>query len=149
MVRSETLILSEKILPQPFFRQVDAHNVKKMSPLGVISISFVSSLLNSKTSELMYSVAMNLKTCVTATIYGKSLRMSGAAKRVSTGGEIVNLMSVDVQRFMDLLPFLYMLWSVAHPLAFSAAAQMRELRKARLITSRLSVVASPSAIRMK
>ena len=31
----------------------------------------------------------------------KSLKMSGAARKESTVGEIVNLMSVDVQRFVD------------------------------------------------
>ena len=45
-----------------------------------------------------------------STIYKKSLLMSGAAKKESTVGEIVNLMSVDVQRFMDLLPYINMLW---------------------------------------
>ena len=37
--------------------------------------------------------------------------MSGAARKESTSGEIVNLMSVDVQRFVDLLPYLNMIWS--------------------------------------
>ena len=37
--------------------------------------------------------------------------MSGAARKESTAGEIVNLMSVDVQRFVDLLPYLNMIWS--------------------------------------
>ena len=30
---------------------------------------------------------------------------------MSTVGEIVNLMSVDAQRFMDLLPYLHNIWS--------------------------------------
>lgn len=41
----------------------------------------------------------------------QSLVITNSAKRSSTVGEIVNLMSVDAQRFMDLVNFLNMLWS--------------------------------------
>ena len=37
--------------------------------------------------------------------------MSSKARREKTVGEIVNLMSVDAQRFMDLLPYLHVVWS--------------------------------------
>lgn len=37
--------------------------------------------------------------------------MSNKARKDSTLGEIVNLMSVDAQRFMDLMPYLNVLWS--------------------------------------
>ena len=39
----------------------------------------------------------------------KSLKMSVASKKESTVGEVTNLMSVDVQRFMDLVPYLNMI----------------------------------------
>ena len=35
--------------------------------------------------------------------------MSVASKKESTVGEVTNLMSVDVQRFMDLVPYLNMI----------------------------------------
>lgn len=41
----------------------------------------------------------------------QSLVITNSAKRSSTIGEIVNLMSVDAQRFMDLTMFLNMIWS--------------------------------------
>ena len=37
--------------------------------------------------------------------------MSSSARKESTVGEIVNLMSVDAQRFMDLTTYINMLWS--------------------------------------
>ena len=58
----------------------------------------------------MFVVGMNLRTSLISTIYRKALRMNSAAKKDSTVGEIVNLMSVDAQRFMDLIPYLNMLW---------------------------------------
>ena len=41
--------------------------------------------------------------------FSKSLKMSVASKKESTVGEVTNLMSVDVQRFMDLVPYLNMI----------------------------------------
>jgi ATP-binding cassette subfamily C (CFTR/MRP) protein 1 len=58
----------------------------------------------------MFVVGMNLRTSLISTIYRKALRMNSASKKDSTVGEIVNLMSIDVQRFMDLIPYLNMLW---------------------------------------
>ena len=45
----------------------------------------------------MFIIGMKVKTALISVIYRKSLTMSSAAKRVSNVGEIVNLMSVDVQ----------------------------------------------------
>ena len=41
----------------------------------------------------------------------QALRITSAAKRTSTVGEIVNLMSVDSQRFMDLMGYIHLMWS--------------------------------------
>ncbi|MEQ2213426.1 Multidrug resistance-associated protein 1 [Xenoophorus captivus] len=54
---------------------------------------------------------MNVRTALIGAIYRKALVITNAAKRSSTVGEIVNLMSVDAQRFMDLTTFLNLLWS--------------------------------------
>jgi len=43
--------------------------------------------------------------------YFQALRLSNSARRQSTVGEIVNLMSVDAQRFMDLVTYLHLIWS--------------------------------------
>ncbi len=55
-------------------------------------------------------VAMNVRTALVSVVYRKALRMSSSARKESTVGEIVNLMSVDVQRFMDLLPYVNLVW---------------------------------------
>uniref|UniRef100_A0A8C2DEB2 Multidrug resistance-associated protein 1 n=1 Tax=Cyprinus carpio TaxID=7962 RepID=A0A8C2DEB2_CYPCA len=43
--------------------------------------------------------------------YYSHLIITNAARRTSTVGEIVNLMSVDAQRFMDLITYINMIWS--------------------------------------
>lgn len=44
-------------------------------------------------------------------VHLQALVITNSVKRESTVGEIVNLMSVDAQRFMDVVPFLNLLWS--------------------------------------
>jgi len=41
----------------------------------------------------------------------QALRLSSSARQQSTVGEIVNLMSIDAQRLMDLMIFLHHIWS--------------------------------------
>ncbi len=41
----------------------------------------------------------------------QSLKLSSAARRLSTVGEIVNLMSVDAQKLQDAPGFMHMVWS--------------------------------------
>lgn len=41
----------------------------------------------------------------------QALVISSSARSSSTVGEIVNLMSVDAQRFMDLITYINMVWS--------------------------------------
>ncbi|ROT73105.1 putative multidrug resistance-associated protein 1 isoform X4 [Penaeus vannamei] len=52
-------------------------------------------------------------------IYRKALRISSSARKESTVGEIVNLMSVDAQRFMDLTSYINMLWSAPLQIALA------------------------------
>ncbi|XP_059476483.1 multidrug resistance-associated protein 1 isoform X3 [Neocloeon triangulifer] len=59
----------------------------------------------------MFIVGLRVRTALISTIYRKALRLSNSARKESTVGEIVNLMSVDAQRFMDLTAYLNMLWS--------------------------------------
>ncbi|KAK1162182.1 canalicular multispecific organic anion transporter 2-like isoform X1 [Acipenser oxyrinchus oxyrinchus] len=61
--------------------------------------------------QYCFVTGMRLRTAIIGAIYRKSLVITTSAKRSSTVGEIVNLMSVDAQRFMDLTTFLNMLWS--------------------------------------
>lgn len=61
--------------------------------------------------QYCFVTGMRLRSAITGIIYRKSLVITNAAKRSSTVGEVVNLMSVDAQRFQDLTTFLNMLWS--------------------------------------
>ncbi|XP_023237651.1 multidrug resistance-associated protein 1-like isoform X3 [Centruroides sculpturatus] len=59
----------------------------------------------------MFVTGLRVRTVLISAIYRKSLQLSSSARSESTVGEIVNLMSVDSQRFMDLMTYLNLLWS--------------------------------------
>ena len=45
-------------------------------------------------------------------VVAQSLRLNNTAKRSSTVGEIVNLMSVDAQKLQEAAAYLHLLWYV-------------------------------------
>jgi len=49
----------------------------------------------------------------------KTLRISNTARKSFTTGEIVNLMSADAHRFMDLITYLNMIWSAPFQIALA------------------------------
>ncbi|XP_064405656.1 multidrug resistance-associated protein 1-like [Halichondria panicea] len=71
----------------------------------------VQSLLLHQYFHRVFRMGMRIRTSIIAAVYDKSLRLSNKARRTSTVGEIVNLMSVDAQRFMDLMTFIHLIWS--------------------------------------
>jgi len=71
----------------------------------------LQSVLMSQYFRHMFIIGVKVRTTLISSLYKKSLKISAAAKKESTMGEVVNLMSVDVQRFMDLLPYANILWS--------------------------------------
>ncbi|CAG9578808.1 unnamed protein product [Danaus chrysippus] len=67
----------------------------------------------------MYLVGMRIRTALTSAVYRKSLRISNSARKETTVGEIVNLMAVDAQRFVELTAYLNMIWSAPLQIALA------------------------------
>ncbi|XP_064218525.1 multidrug resistance-associated protein 1 isoform X2 [Aotus nancymaae] len=61
--------------------------------------------------HICFVSGMRIKTAVIGAVYRKALVITSSARKSSTVGEIVNLMSVDAQRFMDLATYINMVWS--------------------------------------
>ncbi|NXY26092.1 MRP1 protein, partial [Atrichornis clamosus] len=55
-------------------------------------------------------LGLRLKTAVTGLVYRKILVLSNASRKAATTGEIVNLVSVDVQKLMDLIIYFNGTW---------------------------------------
>uniref|UniRef100_A0A3B3Q9H2 Multidrug resistance-associated protein 1 n=1 Tax=Paramormyrops kingsleyae TaxID=1676925 RepID=A0A3B3Q9H2_9TELE len=71
----------------------------------------VQTLILQKYFHVCFVTGMRVRTAVVGAIYRKAMVITNAARRTSTVGEIVNLMSVDAQRFMDLITYINMIWS--------------------------------------
>lgn len=90
------------------------------------ALFFLSSIANSIFFHQMFHIGMTLglriKACVISIVYTKALTMSNNARKKTTVGEIVNLMSVDAQRLQDVTGYLWTFWSA--PLQISLALAM-------------------------
>lgn len=74
-------------------------------------VAFLLAIFNSVYFKATFVVGFRIRTALISAIYRKSLRISSAAKKDTTVGEIVNLMSVDAQRFFELISYVHVLWS--------------------------------------
>jgi len=70
----------------------------------------------------MYLVGIWVKASLISAVYRKSLVVTASAKKDTSSGEVVNLMSVDCQRISDMTPYINMLWSA--PLQICIAVYM-------------------------
>ncbi|KAI9307717.1 multi drug resistance-associated protein MRP [Cunninghamella echinulata] len=58
-----------------------------------------------------FSTGMRIRSALVTAIYRKTLLLSNASRQKSTVGEIVNHMSVDAQRLMDVCTYFHIIWS--------------------------------------
>ncbi|MGH0130138.1 UNVERIFIED_CONTAM: hypothetical protein FKN15_041189 [Acipenser sinensis] len=73
-------------------------------------VSCMQSLFNHQYMYSCFTVGMRVKTAVMGLVYRKSLVITNAARRTSTVGEIVNLVSADTQKLMDFVVYFNAVW---------------------------------------
>ncbi|XP_059234527.1 ATP-binding cassette sub-family C member 3 isoform X3 [Mustela nigripes] len=78
----------------------------------MFACSMMQTLILQQFYHFVFAKALKLRLAIIGVIYRKALVISNSAKRESPVGEIVNLMSTDAQRFMDLAPFLNLVVSI-------------------------------------
>lgn len=74
-------------------------------------VGFVQTCVLHQYFLLSFNSGMNVKSGMISVIYQKSLKLSNEASSMSSTGDIVNLMSVDVQRLQDLNQWGHIIWS--------------------------------------
>ncbi|XP_065155853.1 multidrug resistance-associated protein 1 isoform X1 [Atheta coriaria] len=74
-------------------------------------VAVIQTIVLAQYFNRMFLVGMRIRTSLVSAIYRKALIMSNAARKESTVGEIVNLMSVDAQKFIELTAYICMIWS--------------------------------------
>ncbi|KAI5949274.1 YCF1 [Candida jiufengensis] len=98
-----------------------SQSVKKGEPLpltrglmiavSMFLVSIIQTACLHQYFQRAFDLGMKIKSALTSTVYDKSLVLSSESKQESSTGDIVNLMSVDVQRLQDLVQNLQIVWS--------------------------------------
>ena len=79
---------------------------------GFFLVQYVSSVALHQYFDEVFAVSLQVRAGLVAFVYRKALRLSHASRSHKSLGELVNLMSVDVQRMTDLVPYLHnLMWS--------------------------------------
>ncbi|KAJ8688624.1 hypothetical protein QAD02_024419 [Eretmocerus hayati] len=69
----------------------------------MLSATSLQTLFTNQYYLYLFTTGLRIQTALTGAIYKKAMRISNAARKNFTVGEIVNLMSVDAQRFSDVI----------------------------------------------
>ncbi|KAK3523187.1 hypothetical protein QTP86_021720 [Hemibagrus guttatus] len=93
----------------------------------LLIVAILQSLFLQQYFQRCFSLGMQVRTAIMAVVYKKSLVMSNSARKESTVGETVNLMSADAQRFNDITNFIHLLWSCPLQICLSIAFLWIEL----------------------
>ena len=73
--------------------------------------SFSQSLIMQHYYFRMYLVGGRIRTALVNMVYKKSLRLSTTSRKAASAGEMTNLIAVNAQLFITIIPFLNMIWS--------------------------------------
>jgi ABC-type multidrug transport system fused ATPase/permease subunit len=80
----------------------------------LVSIFFVAKLVENLTQRQWYLGAqwlgLKLKAALTAVVYRKALRLSSQSRQSHSSGEIINYMSMDVERLSEFTWYIHYLW---------------------------------------
>eukprot|EP00800_Vazella_pourtalesii_P021766 TRINITY_DN821_c0_g1_i2.p1 TRINITY_DN821_c0_g1~~TRINITY_DN821_c0_g1_i2.p1 ORF type:complete len:1532 (-),score=331.57 TRINITY_DN821_c0_g1_i2:43-4638(-) len=85
----------------------------------LLAVSILQSVILHQYFQRGFVLGMNIRTALVSIIYRKALKLSHESRQKTTIGEIVNLMSVDAQRFMDLMSYIHLIWSAPFQILIS------------------------------
>lgn len=93
-----------------------------MISISMFLVGFVQTSVLHQYFLRSFNTGMNIKSSLTAILYKKSLVLSNEASSTSSTGDIVNLMSVDVQKLQDLTQWCHLIWSGPLQIIFCLAS---------------------------
>ena len=80
----------------------------------MLVVQTIQTVLLSQYFYRMYLIGVWVRSALISALYRKGLRVSQSAKKDTTTGEVVNLMSVDVQRIVDMMVRLIFYFNVKY-----------------------------------
>lgn len=94
--------------------------------VGLFASTFVAALLQNVFVFQVSKVSLEARAAVVTAIYGKAMRVSGAALARFTLGEVVNFMSTDTDRLVNFCNSFHEVWSL--PFQFALALYLLYLQ---------------------
>ncbi|KAI8804246.1 P-loop containing nucleoside triphosphate hydrolase protein [Cladochytrium replicatum] len=79
--------------------------------IAVFALQILGSLTQNYFFQLAQSVAISVRGTLTAVVYRKSLRLSGAARQDFNAGKVMNVVSTDTSRIEQFLWFVHIMWT--------------------------------------
>jgi len=108
------------------------------------SVQYVASVALHQYFDEVFKVSLQIRAGLVACVYRKALRLSHASRSHKSLGELVNLMSVDVQRMTDLVPYLHNLaWSSPLQIIVSMVLLYRLVGVASLVGLSVMIAVMP------
>ncbi|KAJ8247979.1 hypothetical protein GJAV_G00236800 [Gymnothorax javanicus] len=90
-----------------------------------------------------FMLGIRVRTGITAVVYKKALVLSNDARKESTAGETVNLISADAQRLNEVTNFIHLLWSCPLQIALAILFLWQELGPSTLAGLAVMVLMVP------
>ncbi|PRP88412.1 hypothetical protein PROFUN_03326 [Planoprotostelium fungivorum] len=88
-----------------------SHVIKGLSYALVIFVGgILQSIFINQQFYASVNVGIQIKTALTNVVYKKSFHLSSKSHSSSSVGEMVNLQAIDAHKFIDLMPFVHVLW---------------------------------------
>ncbi|KAM6956767.1 ATP-binding cassette sub-family C member 2 [Aplochiton taeniatus] len=109
----------------------------------LVLVTILQSLFLQQYFQRCFVLGMRVRTAITDAVYKKALVVSNEARKESTVGETVNLMSADAQRFNDVTNFIHLLWSCPLQIVLAIAFLWLELGPAVLAGLAVMVLMVP------
>ncbi|XP_048349014.1 multidrug resistance-associated protein 1-like isoform X2 [Sphaerodactylus townsendi] len=95
--------------------------------VALLIVVVLQTLIHQAYQRLNMLNAVKVKTAMVGLLYKKALNLSSSSRQKYTTGEIVNLMSTDVQQLMDLTINLNLLWSAPFQILLTIIFLWQEL----------------------
>lgn len=82
-----------------------------MYVLGLFLTQLASNVCMNQQFDVASRMGMNVRTVLAAQVYRKSLVLSNTARQRRSTGMIVNLMSIDAEKFQLMMPLFHLVWT--------------------------------------
>nr|VZI16707.1 unnamed protein product [Spirometra erinaceieuropaei] len=78
---------------------------------GFFAATFITSFLFNQGFYMVFTAALAAKSALMAAIYRKTLKLSAESRGDYTAGQIVNFLTVDVDRLFEVLTYIHIAWT--------------------------------------